>query len=656
MMQNRKITLGLLLLVLLISIVGVSMIKNDLNKKYAGRVRAVEFPQGEWLNTAKPFRLADFRGKVLVLDFWTYCCINCMHVLPTLKKLEERFPKEVVVVGVHSAKFENEKITDNIRAAILRYKISHPVINDPEMFLWQEYGVRAWPTLVLIDPEGYVVGAIPGEPEYGSLEKIVMTLIGDHKEAGTLVPHDFSTVLEALKAPDTPLSFPGKIVARTDGSEIFVSDSNHNRIVSFDATGQLRGIIGSGSEGWHDGNFATAGFKQPQGLALDEAKNILYIADTENHLIRRADLKTKNVTTIAGTGEQVHNTNPAGEARQNGLNSPWDLWLKDDELYIAMAGSHQIFLIDLGDDSIHRFAGTGREDIVDGPLALTSFAQPSGLTSDGHTLFVADSEVSAIRAVDLDVNKGMVRTIVGEGLFEFGDRDGIGDAVRLQHALGVTWHDGKLYVADTYNHKIKIIDPKTRRSQSFLGSGKPGKQDGLGAAASFFEPGGLTVVDKKLFITDTNNHAIRVADLETRQVTTLQLQGLNVVPQDSSVKENLVLGKIVLSPTAKTLQLRLTLPAGFKINGLAPHELVAESDVLDFGQKSWRLEFFSNNEAKVPFHLQEGKTRGVAELKLRVYSCSEEAQKICRFHDVRATAEVLVQKEGLSICEWRIDL
>lgn len=504
------------------------MSQDKLGKKYAGRVRAPEFPEGDWLNSDRAFRLSDFGGRILILDFWTYCCINCMHVLPTLKKLEERFPKEVVVVGVHSAKFENEKITGNIRAAILRYKISHPVINDPDMFLWQEYGVRAWPTLVLVDPEGYVVGAIPGEPEYESLEKIVMTLIEDHRGAGTLLPAELSSVLDTVKAPATPLSFPGKIVACADGSEIFVSDSNHNRIVSFDANGRIKLVIGEGGEGWVDGDFTTARFKQPQGLALDEGENILYVADTENHLIRQVDLVAKKVMTIAGTGEQAYNLNPSGKALQNGLNSPWDLWLKDGELYIAMAGSHQIHLIDLRDNSIHRFAGTGREDIVDGPWALANFAQPSGLVSDGETLFVADSEVSAIRAVDLDVNKGMVRTIVGEGLFEFGDRDGRGDTVRLQHPLGLAWHNGNLYVADTYNHKIKVVDPKTRQSRSFLGSGMPGKQDGPEAAASFFEPSGLTVVGEKLFITDTNNHAIRVVDLKTKQVTTLSLQGLGM--------------------------------------------------------------------------------------------------------------------------------
>src|SRR5207253_7133841 len=136
-------------------------------------------------------------------------------------------------------------------------------------------------------------------------------------------------------------------------------------------------------------------------------------------------------------------------------------YLAGRNLFVAMAGHHQIWKLDLEKAVIWPFAGSGREYIRDGPLAVSSFAQPSGLTSDGTTLYVADSEVSAIRAVPLD-GKGDVKTVVGEGLFEFGDVDGMGNQVRLQHALGVAYHQGKLYVADTYNSKIKIIDPLKR--------------------------------------------------------------------------------------------------------------------------------------------------------------------------------------------------
>jgi len=116
-----------------------------------------------WLNTAKPLRLEELRGKFVLLDFWTYCCINCMHVIPELKRLEKGYPTELVVIGVHSAKFSNERLTDNIRQAILRYEIGHPVVNDKEMQIWRSYAVRSWPTLVLVDPEGYVIGAYSGE-------------------------------------------------------------------------------------------------------------------------------------------------------------------------------------------------------------------------------------------------------------------------------------------------------------------------------------------------------------------------------------------------------------------------------------------------------------------------------------------------------------
>lgn len=612
------------------------MSKAGVSEKFPGQVRAVPFPKKDWLNTDKPYTLEDLKGKVVILDFWTYCCINCMHVLPDLKKLEQRFPKELVVIGVHSAKFENEKVTDNIKAAILRYQIEHPVINDDEMLLWQQYGVRAWPTLVIIDPQGYVVGSVPGEGNYEILEKIVMTLVGDHANAGTLARSELKNILEATKTQDAPLAYPGKIIARKDGSEIFVSDSNHHRIVSFSENGKIISVVGSGAQGWQDGKFTEATFFQPQGLALDETKNILYVADTENHLIRAVDLKTQELKTIAGVGKKVFNYAPKGNALQNGLNSPWDLYLKDNWLFIAMAGPHQIWVLDTKTNELHNYAGTGREDIVDGQLATANFAQPSGLTSDGEHLFVADSEVSAIRSVDLDVDKGLVHTVVGLGLFEFGDKDGKGNEVRLQHALGVHFHDGKLFVADTYNHKIKIIDPKTRESKTFLGSGD---------TKEFFEPSGLTVVNGKLYITDTNNNRIRVADLKTKQVSTLNLSGLTAptlaTDQNISATQKISLKK---SKNSKII-IEVQLPLNTKINDLAPHEVILDSEIFDLEQKSFPLHF-KNYTAEIPINLKNITSPAKASILATIYSCTTDEKKLCSFKKFEWPLEIEISDNG----------
>jgi sugar lactone lactonase YvrE len=256
-------------------------------------------------------------------------------------------------------------------------------------------------------------------------------------------------------------------------------------------------------------------------MALDG--DSLYVADTENHMIRRIDLKARTVSTISGTGQQGRSRSHApAPAKATALNSPWDLWMHEGKLFIAMAGPHQIWVWDSKADEIHAFAGSGREDILDGEAESAALAQPSGLASDGERLFVADSEVSGIRTVA--IAGGDVGTVVGMGLFEFGDEDGEADEVRLQHPLGVAWHDGVLYVADTYNNKIKAIDPKSRRCETFLGDADPGDTND---PPRFDEPNGLAITGGRMYVADTNNHQIRVVDLAAKTVTTLSLDGLS---------------------------------------------------------------------------------------------------------------------------------
>jgi DNA-binding beta-propeller fold protein YncE len=278
-------------------------------------------------------------------------------------------------------------------------------------------------------------------------------------------------------------------------------------------------VAGTGEPGRDDGPFEKARFNDPQGMAVDGDQ--LFVADRKNHLLRVLDLKAGTVQTLAGTGQQGQDRDAGGPARAVGLNSPWDLLLHGGRLFIAMAGHHQIWTLDLAKGQLAPFAGDGRENIKDGPRNAARFAQPSGLATDGTTLYVADSEVSAVRAVPLS-GEGTVRTLVGEGLFEFGDVDGKAEQVRLQHALGVACHGGKVYVADTYNSKVKVLDPATRECKTLLG----GEPKGWLAPPLFNEPGGLSYAGGKLYVADTNAHRIRVVDLKTNAVSTLKLQGV----------------------------------------------------------------------------------------------------------------------------------
>jgi sugar lactone lactonase YvrE len=485
------------------------------------KVAAPELTGGTaWLNTSAPIRLADLRGRVVLLDFWTLCCINCIHTLPDLAKLEAKYPGVLVVIGVHTPKFDNEKNTESIRKAVLRYQISHPVVNDADQAIWRRFRVNSWPTLVLIDPDGNLYGRISGEGVYDVLDEHIGKLVKQFKAEKKLktTPLRFDLARNAEKG-DGPLYFPGKVLADAKGNRLFIADSTHHRIVITTLDGKKVAVAGTGVEGRADGSFDKAQFSDPQGLALDG--ETLYVADRKNHLIRALDLKAGTVKAVAGTGEQDRtNRGGGGPALKTGLNSPWDLLLHDRKLFIAMAGHHQIWALDLARGNVEPYAGDGREDLKDGPLDASSFAQPSGLSSDGKNLYVADSEISAIRELPL-AGKGRVRTVVGEGLFEFGDVNGVGDKVRLQHALGVAYRDGRLYVADTYNSKIKRIDPAKRSCETFVG-----ERGGWLSGPTFNEPGGLSFAGDKLYVADTNAHRIRVVDLRTRAVTTLPLQGV----------------------------------------------------------------------------------------------------------------------------------
>jgi thiol-disulfide isomerase/thioredoxin len=424
------------------------------------RVRAPELRGRGWLNTAgQALRLADLRGKIVLLDFWTFCCVNCLHVLDELRPLEDRYADVLVVVGVHSPKFDHEKDPAALAAAVERYGVRHPVLDDPTLDMWQQYTARAWPTLTVVDPEGYVVASMAGEGHADGLARLIADLIATHDAKGTLrrgeAPHVH------LEPADTTLRFPGKAVAH--GRGFLVSDSAPHSLVELDQDGEtVRRRIGSGRRGRADGSAADAEFNEPGGLCLlpDEVATTcgydLVVADTANHLLRGVRLRTSEVRTVAGSGRPWRSTVDmhAHDALAADLSSPWDVAWFDGQLIIAMAGIHQLWWFDPVRSTVGVYAGTTVEALRDGPLAEAWFAQPSGLSvsPDGGRLWVADSESSAVRVV----SDGLVRTAVGQGLFDFGHVDGPADRALFQHPLGVlALDDGAVLVADTYNGAVR---------------------------------------------------------------------------------------------------------------------------------------------------------------------------------------------------------
>ena len=484
-----------------------------------GLVRAPEIDREglTWFNVPRPLSLRDLRGRIVILDFWTYCCINCVQALPTLRRIEEAFPREVAVIGVHSPKFAAERDPGAVACAIRRYDIRHPVAHDPYMTLWDEYAVRAWPTLVVIGPDGKVIGQLAGEPDPDLMVQGIGDLIDNLGGICALVPGELPLTLEA-PAPG-PLSFPGKVKPLPGAERRWaVADGGHHRIVVCESDGRVLARYGTGLPGMDDGPAERASFTSPQGLAC--TADAIYVADTGNHLVRRIDLHSGLVTTIAGLGFRGLPVCEGGRADAVALASPWDLEAAGDTLFIANAGTHQLLTLDLSAGCIAALAGTGGENIHDGPARRALLAQPSGLAlaPNGGALYFADSETSAVRKVVLTGTQPEVRTLVGRGLFDFGLADGCLAEARMQHPLGVTvMPDGRIAVPDSYNHAVRLIDEAAGTVETVkLGTLRC---EGSACRRPLAEPAGIWAAGAdRLLVSDTNNHRVVDVDLKARRL------------------------------------------------------------------------------------------------------------------------------------------
>lgn len=440
--------------------------------------KAPELIGDTWFGTKNPrLSIGDFKGRFVLLDFWTLCCVNCHHVLAELRPVEEKFKDVLTVVGVHSPKFEYEKLPESVAAAISRHEIEHPVLNDPNMATWQSYGVRAWPTLVLVDPKGEIIATYSGEGHAHAIQALIEKLIPEYEAAGELVRG--SGLYVAPEPSSKVLVQPGKIVAIPEkyqpllgGAKLLVSNSGAHTLVGFAVEDLQKPLvtIGAGVRGASDGSFETATFAEPYGavfLDAEKSKTLdahLLVADTANHLIRAINLETKSVITIAGTGKQWMQQDPtSGAALEVSISTPWDIEVFEDGLLIAMAGEHRVWRYDFAGKTLGIFAGTTNEGLVDGPNDKAWFAQPSGIVAsrvEPGKIWLVDAETSAIRMLD----QQSTQTVIGKGLFDFGHVDGPADQALLQHPLGaIELPDGNLLIADAYNRAIRRYSPATNQ-------------------------------------------------------------------------------------------------------------------------------------------------------------------------------------------------
>ncbi|MFJ4172375.1 NHL domain-containing thioredoxin family protein [Paenarthrobacter sp. NPDC089714] len=571
------------------------------------RVRASELEGRGWLNTGgKSLDLESLRGKIVLLDFWTFCCINCLHVLDELRPLEEKYSDVLVTVGVHSPKFEHEADPVALASAVERYEIHHPVLDDPELATWKAYTARAWPTLVVIDPEGYIVAHLSGEGHADGLAVLLEELVAEHEAKGTL--HRGNGPYVAPEPTSGTLRFPGK-ATQLDNGNYLVVDSGHHRLVELRPDFEtVERVIGSGTKGFADGTAGTAQFNEPQGVAVlpaGLASTLGYdvvVADTVNHRLRGVNLDSGEVRTIAGNGVQRlldagparvtesgagswsehHDGGPAdfaadaldvgvlGHGTGVSLSSPWDLvWSeKLQRVVVAMAGTHQIFAVDPVSGIVSILAGSGLEGLLDGPAEEAWFAQSSGLAIDAEdNIWVADSETSALRRLVVGESGVTVETAVGTGLFDFGFRDGEAAEARLQHPLGVTvLPDGSVAIADTYNGAVRRYDPSTNTVSTL--------------ARGLAEPSDVVVVNHQdaeplLVVVESNKHQLVLVPIpkEAQQVDEGASQTQR--PKSPVVPGNLDLTVRFKAPTGQKLDDRWGDPTQLKISSTPPELIVS---------------------------------------------------------------------------------
>lgn len=576
------------------------------------RVRAPELSGDVWLNTGgRRVSLAELRGKIVLLDFWTSGCINCLHVLDELRPLEAEFADVLVTIGVHSPKFLHEGEASAIEAAVSRYEVHHPVLNDPDLVTWQQYAVKAWPTLVIVDPEGYVVHVAAGEGHGEALRRVVADLVARHEEKGTLRRGGSPYVPAEVRAAQ--LRFPSKAVATADG-RVLVTDTGQHSVVELASDGEtVIRRFGSGERGAADGAFDVASFAEPSGLALlppEIAERVGYhllVADTAGHLLRGIDLHTGEVSTVAGTGQQWRDGETGGPARTIDLTSPWDVvwWEAAGGAVVAMAGNHTLGLFDPVHGTISRFAGTTVEGLRDGETSTAFFAQTSGLAVAGDRLWLVDAETSALRWIARDDrDRFVVHTAIGTDLFSFGHRDGDAADALLQHPLGLAvLPDGTIAVADTYNGAVRRYDPESGKVATI--------------AERLAEPSGLLVTGDTLLVVESAAHRLHPLPLSA---STQHVEGgAHAVRRPPSV---LAPGAVAFSvvytpPPGEKLDDRYGPATRLEIRASPPELLVAGGGV--------------GTELTRTITLADGYAEGVLQIVAQAASCDSNAEHpVCR--------------------------
>ncbi|MDQ2971663.1 MAG: redoxin family protein [Pseudomonadota bacterium] len=461
------------------------------------RSAAADFPeQLECVNARTELNLPALRGRAVLVYFWTSDCVHCINLLAELRQLENKYHDGLVILGVHTPKYPVQQADDAVLKAVNRHYVRHPVANDAHWRAWQQYGVDAWPTVLLIDCEGNIAARFVGE---GWLRKIDDTIAALLEDAATRDLRVYEAAGAAFRTePRMALRFPAHALATAE--HLYVSDTGHNRVLECAHDGHVLRQFGSGNPGYWDGRLADAGFNAPQGLAI--SGDALYVADTGNHGVRRIRLIGGEVDTLLGTGLPGRQRPDDGVAGQRiAVNAPVAVALSGDRIYVALAGQNQIWRIDLHTRGVDVLAGSGRCGVRDGAGTDAQLAQPSALTMQPGQLLIADAAGNAIRSLRL--SDFALTTLAGGAPYAYGDADGSGAQARFTYPCGLTADGVTAYVADTLNNRLRAINTRN------------GEVTTLNVEWRFHEPHGISFAAGALWVADRNAHEILRVDVES---------------------------------------------------------------------------------------------------------------------------------------------
>ncbi len=590
----------------------------------------------QWLNLSRPLEIPDLKDRIILLDFWNYACVSCVQSLPEIKKLENQFGSKLLIIGVHSAKFNNEKDLSAVKKAVLKHDITYPVINDSKLEIWNNFKINALPTFVLINPHGNIFKTYIGENELVKIKGDIKKLIDKFKFEINRNP--LPVRLEKFISIKNILDFPTKLEYVADFSynshhspAILIANTGGNNIIASSLSGNIVAKIGSGIAGFVDGDFDQASFKSPKGLIYQADK--IYLADTANNALREIDLKLGKVKTLIGSGnvgEKIAIDNKPLEAKNIDLASPTDIEFFPDKNNIAIAnsGTNQILSYNIKNQTISVLAGDGFEGVLDGKYPKNSLAQTSDMSVFGRKLYFVDASSSSLRVLEED---GNLKTLIGKDLNFFGHQNGNKSVAKMQHPLGLIVDDTGAYISDSFNHTIRKYDFASNQISDLSGKQKKGDGIGLENLTQFDEPDGIISVLGNFYIADSNNNRIVILNRAN-----LASEILNVMPPLKLPKEgflqylpNLKKSEDLAVKSDSEIDIKIKLADGWKINENAPSfinllDLVKENEANLLASFDWHA--IQGSDLKLPKLIakKEYLLQGV------IYFCQDKKNSLCR--------------------------